>query len=453
MEREILFEEQAVTGFVMTEYGMYGQGFVPAPFSLTVGEEYIVLWDDVEYTVTAIDIGAFFPGGVAVGNGSAAGLPGNNEPFIVAAFETNVTLFVVDPTDTRDTHRFGIYKEAAEPANLILRDPDGTEQEYPMRQMLEVDTTAGGTVLYSKGEVLDSITIEPDFSAGDMTVSAPDGYLVQSAVIVKPENLKPENIAKNEVVAGIVGTHEGGGDGGNYEKPCMFIAIRAESEFYKSSVTANASVIIPKGAEIIDEWGRGAAKSASTNSSEIRTYAEYSTDNRHVGYATNTSGSVTKNVTMTASSSGSYRVAIALICVVYVMPGIVIRVSGGQKSIYASEEVEKFPEHCIAEKDVVSIDIQNTASTTLYANAFSGCSAETIFLPGTLTKIGKRAMYPCKRLKVLDMSKAQSVPTLEGTTYTIDETSLEKILVPSALYNEWIAATNWSAYADYIVVV
>lgn len=115
MARETIFEEQAVSGFWFADqYGMYAKSIMPAPFSLTAGEEYIVIWDNVEYPVTAVDISELFPGGVAVGNGSGFGLPGNNEPFIVAAFETDVTLFVLDPTDTRDTHSFGIYKSVEE---------------------------------------------------------------------------------------------------------------------------------------------------------------------------------------------------------------------------------------------------------------------------------------------------------------------------------------------------
>lgn len=115
MARETIFEEQAVSGFWLADqYGMYAKSIMPAPFSLTAGEEYIVIWENVEYPVTAIDISALFPGGVAVGNGSGFGLPGNNEPFIVAAFETDVALFVLDPTDTRDTHSFGIYKSVEE---------------------------------------------------------------------------------------------------------------------------------------------------------------------------------------------------------------------------------------------------------------------------------------------------------------------------------------------------
>ena len=64
---------------------------------------------------------------------------------------------------------------------------------------------------FSHGKAVDNVPIELDFSNGDQTVTAPDGTLVKSAVIIKPENLVPENIADGEMVAGILGTHKGGG--------------------------------------------------------------------------------------------------------------------------------------------------------------------------------------------------------------------------------------------------
>ena len=53
---------------------------------------------------------------------------------------------------------------------------------------------------------LDGVEITPDFSGGDFAVSA-YGALVRSAVIKKPDALKPENIVLGANIAGIVGTH------------------------------------------------------------------------------------------------------------------------------------------------------------------------------------------------------------------------------------------------------
>jgi hypothetical protein len=50
-----------------------------------------------------------------------------------------------------------------------------------------------------------------------------------------------------------------------------------------------------------------------------------------------------------------------------------------------------------------------------------------------------------------DFSHHTAVPTLANTnTFTGIPTDC-KIIVPDALYDEWVAATNWSTYASYII--
>lgn len=90
-------------------------------------------------------------------------------------------------------------------ADVKLLKYDGTEQQYPGVERVQLATVGGGTAIFSYGEAVEGIEISPDFSAGDMHMNAPAGTLVKSAVIVKPENLTPENVRKGVNVAGIVG--------------------------------------------------------------------------------------------------------------------------------------------------------------------------------------------------------------------------------------------------------
>ncbi len=126
---------------------------------------------------------------------------------------------------------------------IILKDKSGTEQTYDYKKVsfrtptegekaefifpnfAELEVTENGE--YSVPEGVDGYTkvkanvpvptlitdaqLELDFSDGDMPISAPDGYAFTGGTIIKPETLIPENIAKDIVIAGIVGTHEGGG--------------------------------------------------------------------------------------------------------------------------------------------------------------------------------------------------------------------------------------------------
>ena len=61
----------------------------------------------------------------------------------------------------------------------------------------------------------------------------------------------------------------------------------------------------------------------------------------------------------------------------------------------------------------------------------------------------------CQRLGkcvTYDFSRNTSVPTLTNTNAFDGINASAKILVPPSLYHEWIETTNWSAYADYILV-
>ena len=72
-----------------------------------------------------------------------------------------------------------------------------------------------GTLEPFNVEILENIPINLDFSNGNQTIEAEEGYLVKSATVFKPETLIPENIADGINIAGIVGTlASGGGSGG-----------------------------------------------------------------------------------------------------------------------------------------------------------------------------------------------------------------------------------------------
>lgn len=73
-----------------------------------------------------------------------------------------------------------------------------------------------------------------------------------------------------------------------------------------------------------------------------------------------------------------------------------------------------------------------------------------IIFPSSITTIASMGFYNCYGMLCFDFTRCTSVPSLGGAnTFQIAEDC--EILVPSALYDEWIAATNWSNYADYIV--
>ena len=98
-----------------------------------------------------------------------------------------------------------------------------------------------------------------------------------------------------------------------------------------------------------------------------------------------------------------------------------------------------------------SISIPNSV-TNIGSSAFSNCYAlQSVSIPNSVTNIGDSAFYFCSAPEY-DFSKFSRVPSLGKEAFK-GILSSTKILVPSSLYDTWVAATNWTIYANYIVAV
>lgn len=89
--------------------------------------------------------------------------------------------------------------------------------------------------------------------------------------------------------------------------------------------------------------------------------------------------------------------------------------------------------------------------TSIGSSAFSSCySLTSVVIPQNVTSIGSSAFSYNSTIVIYDFRNAISIPTLSNTNVFDSINDICVFIIPDTLYDEWIAATNWSTYIDYI---
>ena len=92
--------------------------------------------------------------------------------------------------------------------------------------------------------------------------------------------------------------------------------------------------------------------------------------------------------------------------------------------------------------------------TIIDGSAFNNCYIlNNLTIPDSVTSIGSKAFSKCHGVRFYDFTAHTSIPTLSAADVFEEIAADCEIRVPAALYDEWIAATNWITYADYIVAI
>lgn len=107
----------------------------------------------------------------------------------------------------------------------------------------------------------------------------------------------------------------------------------------------------------------------------------------------------------------------------------------------------------IGSRVIISTSLSSVVIPSLIREIImSGCySLSSVIFPSSIDNLPTQAFSNCYGMAYYDFSHHTSIPTLANTNAFTGIPDDCKIIVPDALYDEWIAATNWSAYATYII--
>lgn len=105
---------------------------------------------------------------------------------------------------------------------------------------------------------------------------------------------------------------------------------------------------------------------------------------------------------------------------------------------------------CVSLRSVVLPDSVKYINMNVFYQCYSLVS---IVMPSKLTSIGSKAFYYCFSMKCYDFRNLTSIPTLSEAAISVFQSSPSdcQFVVPDALYDDWIAATNWSGIASKII--
>ena len=229
MAKTIILEERQLE----FQEGTYGQDGL---LLLEENATYIVVWNNAEYVCNAYRTTLYGDEGIFVGNEAFVKAIANGdesaepvEPFIIVdGIAYNSTTILAFDESTYNT--VAIY-QVNENEGLVIRNPHGEAITYGDYKMIALTKPDGTKKLFTAGEAVET-TVELNFSQGDMQVIPDKDKLFSQVSIQKPVNLTAENIVKDVEIAGIIGEHECGGDGGDKKTEADIIMNTLSGSYY-----------------------------------------------------------------------------------------------------------------------------------------------------------------------------------------------------------------------------
>lgn len=270
-------------------------------------------------------------------------------------------------------------------------------------------------------------TVALDMANGNQIITPDDGKTMTQATVLKPATMAAENIKSGVDIGGVVGSLEG----------------KLPEEEKTVTITENGTT------EVNATDGKAMTKVVVTTNVAIDNKVGQIVD----GSITELTAGDLEGATKLRDSIFSQYSSLTKVAI----PSSVISI--GNEAFY----------NC---RSLTNITIGNGV-TSIGESAFYGCSSLTsVTIPDSVTSISSGAFNACTSLKsitipsnVTSMGSAAlriggganeviitmlptTPPTIASNTFTAEY--LNKIIVPKGTSETYKAATNWSAFADYI---
>lgn len=123
-------------------------------------------------------------------------------------------------------------------------------------------------------------------------------------------------------------------------------------------------------------------------------------------------------------------------------------------SVVIPNSVKTIQDHAFdACYSLVPFVIPNSVTNIGGCSFYNCISLASVVIPNSVTRISSDAFHGCIGIRFFDFSTYTAIPSLGNVNAFADIAPDCEFRVPAALYDKWIAATNWVTYADRIVAV
>ena len=342
---------------------------------------------------------------------------------------------------------------------IILKDKSGTEQTYDYKKVsfrtptegekaefifpnfAELEITENGEYAVPEGvdgytkvkanvpvpTLISGAEFELDFSDGDIHIAAPDGYAFTGGTIIKPENLIPENIAKDVEIAGIVGTHEGGGgsvegtatvtfcnyDGTELFSRPVFVGDDCDDPIAQGKINEPTRESTAQYSYAFSGWSLTQGGTASASALNVVTgdrtvYAAYTANVRYYTVRFWNGSVLDQESTWAYGSTPAYQGGAPVPEEGYAFDRWLPEISAVTGDM---DYVAQFKSVKSVTRDIITRAITQYSSDTITAtgtSAFEGCEALINVNMPNATSIGGRTFYACSALTSVNIPNVTS---------------------------------------------